>query len=113
MSRTLKPSPESRNKLHVKYFPSMIKKFLFVLLWFISVGLHANGQRASYKDSIEVVGNYFTGLKFYQHDQKISLRLLSAVMHGNEEALKYLNRAKTNNTVGVITGFIGGLLVGY
>ena len=91
----------------------MIKKSLFIVLFACSIGAQGIAQRSSYKDSIEMVDNFFSGLKFYQHDQKLSLAGLSHAMYPNKEALKYLNKAKTNNTIGFITGFIGGFLVGY
>ncbi|MFI5130517.1 MAG: hypothetical protein ACHQFX_11020 [Chitinophagales bacterium] len=91
----------------------MIKRIAFILLFSCSFGAQSIAQHSSYKDSIEMVDNFFSGLRFYQHDQKLTLAGLSQVMYPNKEALKYLNKAKTNNTLGFITGIVGGFLIGY
>jgi hypothetical protein len=91
----------------------MTKKLCLIFLLLFCFGSHILAQRSSYKDSIELVENFFSGVKFYQHDQKLSLARVSQVMYPDKEATKYLNKAKTNNTISIITGFIGGFLVGY
>ena len=91
----------------------MIKKISLLLLFLSCTAAQGISQRASYKDSIEFTENFFTGMRFYQHDHRLTFTGLSNVMHGNQEALAYLNKAKTNNVVSFIAGFIGGFLIGY
>ena len=70
-------------------------------------------QQTNSRDSITVVKNFFTGPKFYQGSQRLTMGQLTDVMTTNPQALTYLRKAKTNNTISIIFGVIGGALVGY
>jgi hypothetical protein len=70
-------------------------------------------QQTNSRDSITLVTNFFTGTKFYQGNQRITMRQVTEVMGTNPQALTYLKKAKTNNTISIIFGVIGGALVGY
>lgn len=86
---------------------------LLIFMAAIAIAPVAFGQSYSYKDSIEVVKGGLGGLRLYQHDRKLSLSDLSATLKSNPQAFAALQKAKTNNTLAFITGFIGGALIGY
>ncbi|MBL7741100.1 MAG: hypothetical protein JNK14_17895 [Chitinophagaceae bacterium] len=87
------------------------KGCIFLVVFIFSMEVY--GQYTGFKDSVEVVTNPFGGIKYYQHDRRLSMAQITVAMRPNAEAFRYLNRSKTNNTVAFITGFIGGALIGY
>jgi len=91
----------------------MLKKISFVLLLIYASSIPGIAQNHSYKDSIELVKAPFSGLKFYQHDQKLTMRQLTNIIRPNAEAFTYLRKAKTNNAIAFVAGFAGGFLIGY
>jgi hypothetical protein len=91
----------------------MIKSIPVILLLIYTCSLPGIAQKPGYKDSIELVKAPFGGLKFYQHDKNLTMRDLTNIMRPDPEAFSYLKKAKTNNTLAFISGFIGGALIGY
>ena len=86
---------------------------LIVSLLIYASSSAAMAQKPGYKDSIEVVKVALGGLKFYQHDKRLTMGELTNIMRPNPEAFKYLKKAKTNNTIAFISGIVGGFLIGY
>jgi hypothetical protein len=70
-------------------------------------------RQPSFKDSIEIHSDFFTGISFYQNDKKLSTRDMFTRMRTNPVAFKYFNKSRTNNTIGFIIGFVGGFCIGY
>lgn len=91
----------------------MVLRFVFVFL--IGLGFAGNGfcQSPGSVDSIRIAGSPFFGMKFYQGNEKVSMRKLVTIMNSDPVALTYLNKARSNNTIATIFGFIGGALIGY
>jgi hypothetical protein len=85
--------------------------FIFLLICLFAVSVKAQDNHRG--DSIELKIIPLGAMKFYQNDSRVSLGVVTGLMRNNPEAFKYINKSKTNNTIGFITGFIGGLLVGY
>jgi hypothetical protein len=63
-------------------------------------------------DSITVV-KVFGGRQFFQNDKKLKTGQLVKLMESNEQALKYIKSAQTNNTVSAIIGYAGGFMIGW
>jgi hypothetical protein len=55
----------------------------------------------------------FGGYKYTQKGDKMTLQDLARTMESNPEASKLIRQAQTNNTISLITGGIGGFLIGY
>lgn len=89
----------------------MIRLLVFIAA--ISITPVAFGQTGNYKDSIEVVKGGLGGLRFYQHNKQLKMPQLTDALRSNPQAFALLQKAKTNNTLAFISGFIGGALIGY
>ncbi|MET0394133.1 MAG: hypothetical protein ABW019_13365 [Chitinophagaceae bacterium] len=89
----------------------MIRLLVFIAA--MAIASVTVGQSAGYKDSIEVVKAGLGGLRFYQHDKQLKMSQLTSTVRSNPQAFAAIQKAKTNNTLAFITGFIGGALIGY
>lgn len=86
--------------------------FFLLLLQFIFFLSAVSQNKSAYKDSIEISGDFFGGLKFYQNDEKLSVRDMYKRMRTDPVAFKYYKKSRTLDTFGSVTGFTGGFLLG-
>jgi len=95
-----------KNYAQMKQLPLI----LFMLFIFIIKGF---SQISNYKDSIEMAKRPLGGIDFFQHDRRLNMSQVAAVMRTNPEASAYFKKARTNNILSNILGAAGGFLVGF
>jgi uncharacterized protein YfiM (DUF2279 family) len=82
----------------------MMKKFFLCILMLGSVAsAHAQQIKS------EQVGNKYN---YYYEGTAMTLANLAEIMEGNEEAMDYIMKARTNKAFSIILGFSAGVLIG-
>lgn len=71
---------------------------------------NAFGQTPTDTISIQKV---FGGYQYYQGNNRLGFSQMINQMQSNEQALKEIKAAQTNNSVASITGYIGGFMLGW
>ena len=93
-----------------------MKELIIVGLLLFS-GMVTNAQRVNReaqltRDSI-LINKIFGGYQFYQGNTRLNMNQLVNIMKPNERAWQLAKKAQSTNTLGTITGFAGGALIGW
>jgi len=83
-----------------------MKKTLLTLILTFSMIAVCNAQKIETK-------KVFGGYQYTLNGKKMSMRDLVEVMNSNSEALRYIQKAKSNNIMASILGGAGGALIGF
>lgn len=87
----------------------MFKYFISLILTFVLFSGAAQAQ----EKSIESRKSFGTYQYFQKNGARLNNNQLTNLVKNNPEAAALMDKAKTNNTIGTIFGFIGGGLIGW
>lgn len=87
-----------------------MKKIIYIITLMVFVSFNAKAQTNDQPISMKkTLGTY----AFSQDGKRLKLSEITSLLQNNTEALKLFSKAKTNNTVAMILGGIGGALIGF
>ncbi len=81
--------------------------FTLVVIFLISaIAFSQEGQAISYEKA-------FGGYKYTQNGVPLTIKQMAGLMNGDQEAMVYINKAKTNYGAAMVFNFAGGFCIGW
>ena len=91
----------------------MKRHVIFLLLFSMATLQNVVAQGIVNDESIQVEGNAFMGMRFYQQGKTLTMQEATQAVHANPAAFEHMTKARNQSVLGMILGAAGGFCIGW
>lgn len=79
----------------------------------VIIAIFFSATASAQTDTLSYSSSFFGGTRIHQGERKMTLAAARDMMQPGTDAFKYLQKARTQSTLAIVSGFIGGALIGF